>query len=159
MHPNDSDSPQVVITTIRETTVSPLPDPIRTPEKVDELIRPLVESETREHLYAIHLDSRSRLKRVELVTLGSSGLLVIRPRDIFWPAFEHSGRFLVLAHNHPSGDPEPSRPDFIVTQRIIRAGRILGIPLLDHVILGADSFCSFIRSGLMEEPELWQVRE
>jgi len=96
---------------------------------------------------ALLLDARHRLIREVEVSRGSLNQSLVHPREVFGPAVREAAASLIVAHNHPSGDPRPSREDHDVTRRLERAGRILGIPLLDHVVIGAQGYTSFARSG------------
>jgi DNA repair protein RadC len=87
------------------------------------------------------------LYRVSLGTLTAS---LVHPREVFQPALVHSAASLIVAHNHPSGDPEPSADDRATTRRLERVGRLVGIPLLDHVVLGAGSHVSFRERGWIQ---------
>lgn len=93
--------------------------------------------ETREVFATIHLDSKNRLLCVETVSVGSLSAAIVHPREVFKAALLSSAAALVLVHNHPSGDPTPSREDLELTQRLKEAGELLGIRVLDHVIIGS----------------------
>ena len=71
----------------------------------------------------------------------------MHPREVYAPALREAAAAILVVHNHPSGDPHPSREDHEVTRRLQRSGQILGIPLLDHVVIAAQGFCSFARCG------------
>jgi len=103
----------------------------------------------RERFLALCLNTRNELIREVVVSVGSLNASIVHPREVFKPALACSAAGLVIAHNHPSGDPAPSREDREVTRAITEAGRILDVPLHDHVIIGADSYFSFKDSGLL----------
>jgi DNA repair protein RadC len=103
----------------------------------------------RERFLALCLNTRNELVREYVVSVGSLNASIVHPREVFKPALACSAAGLVIAHNHPSGDPAPSREDRDVTRAISEAGRVLDIPLHDHVIIGADSYFSFKDSGLL----------
>lgn len=90
----------------------------------------------KEHFLTILLDSKNRVLGVEVVSVGSLDEAVVHPREVFKAGVRRSAAALMLAHNHPSGDPTPSAEDLAVTARLIEAGRILGIDVLDHLIFG-----------------------
>jgi DNA repair protein RadC len=94
--------------------------------------------ETREVFATIHLDSKNRLLCVEMVSIGSLNAAIVHPREVFKAALLSSAAALVLVHNHPSGDPTPSREDLELTKRLKEAGELLGIRVLDHVIIGSN---------------------
>lgn len=103
----------------------------------------------RERFLTLCLNTRNELIREVVVSVGSLNASIVHPREVFKPALACSAAGLVIAHNHPSGDPAPSREDREVTRAISEAGRILDVPLHDHVIIGADSYFSFKDSGLL----------
>ena len=90
----------------------------------------------KEHLYVLMLDSKLYIKAHNLVTMGLINQTLMHAREIFKPAIVMSACHIILAHNHPSGDPSPSSDDIQSTRQIIKAGQVLGIPLLDHVVIG-----------------------
>lgn len=98
--------------------------------------------EEQEQLMALFLDTRNRLLREKLIFKGTVNTSPVSPREIFLEALEVHAVHIVLVHNHPSGDPVPSKEDIRMTQRVYRAGEILGIRLLDHVIIGDGCYSS-----------------
>ncbi len=105
----------------------------------------------KEHFFSLHLNSKNQLIREVLVSIGSLSTSVVHPREVFAPAVRDSSAALVFMHNHPSGDPAPSREDRDCTQRLLHAGQILGIRVLDHIVLGHDDYYSFADAGLLNE--------
>lgn len=103
-----------------------------------------------EVFFVLLLDSRHRLISEVEVSRGSLNQSLVHPREVFAPALRESAAAILVLHNHPSGDPLPSREDHDVTRRLARAGEILGIQLLDHVVIGAEGYTSFARSGWLE---------
>jgi DNA repair protein RadC len=104
-------------------------------------------SANKEHFFSLHLNSKNQLIREVLISIGSLSTSVVHPREVFAPAVRDSSAALIFLHNHPSGDPAPSREDRDCTQRLIHAGQILGIRVLDHIVLGHDDYYSFADSG------------
>ena len=100
----------------------------------------------REHLYVMHLDTRQQIKLVELVVVGIMTEAMVHPRETFRRAVIEGAASIIIAHNHPSGDVTPSDNDLTFTRRLLDAGEILGIPLLDHVIFTPDKYYSFGRN-------------
>ncbi len=94
--------------------------------------------ETREVFATIHLDSKNRLLCVETISIGSLNAAIVHPREVFKSALLSSAAAIVFVHNHPSGDPTPSREDLELTKRLQEAGELLGIRVLDHVIIGSN---------------------
>jgi|WetSurMetagenome_2_1015567.scaffolds.fasta_scaffold54611_2 DNA repair protein RadC len=110
-------------------------------------------SAQREHFLSLHLNSKNQLIQEVLISIGSLNTSVVHPREVFAAAVKDSSAALIFLHNHPSGDPGPSREDRDCTIRLCRAGKILGIRILDHIILGFDDYFSFADAGLLEEGE------
>ncbi len=106
-------------------------------------------SANKEHFFSLHLNSKNQLIREVLISIGSLSTSVVHPREVFAPAVRDSTAALIFLHNHPSGDPAPSREDRECTQRLIHAGQILGIRVLDHIVLGHDDYYSFADAGLL----------
>lgn len=106
------------------------------PERVADLMREQTRSETVECFQALLLNTRRKLIRVERISDGTLDTILVHPREVFKPAIAASAAAIVLVHNHPSGDPTPSEADIKVTRDLIRAGQLLKIDVLDHVILG-----------------------
>ena len=103
----------------------------------------------KEHFFSLHLNAKNQLIREVLVSIGSLSTSVVHPREVFAPAVRDSTAALIFLHNHPSGDPAPSREDRECTRRLIHAGQILGIRVLDHIVLGYDDYYSFADAGLL----------
>jgi DNA repair protein RadC len=105
--------------------------------------------EAHERFLVLLLDGRHRVLREEVVSQGTLTASLVHPREVFRPALREAAAALVLVHNHPSGDPSPSREDRDVTVRLQRAGEVLGIPVLDHVIVADQGFVSLRDEGLL----------
>lgn len=86
-----------------------------------------------------------------LVSQGSLTASVVHPREVFNPAIRDSAAAVICVHNHPSGDPQPSQEDRVLTRRLAEAGRLLGIQVLDHIIIGRQAYMSFADEGLLDE--------
>jgi DNA repair protein RadC len=100
-----------------------------------------------EAFFVLLLDSRHRLIRAVEVSRGSLNQSLVHPREVFGPALREAAAAILVVHNHPSGDPLPSREDHEVTRRLHESGDVLGIPLLDHVVIGAQAYTSFAERG------------
>lgn len=111
-------------------------------------------SVSREHFFSLHLNSKNQLIREVLVSIGSLSSSVVHPREVFAPAVRDSTAGLIFLHNHPSGDPSPSREDKECTHRLIGAGKILGIRVLDHIVFGYDDYYSFADAGFFAQNDL-----
>lgn len=112
-------------------------DTLSNPKAVCKACRALVYAE-KEHFVALHLDARHRIKSTETISIGTATASLVHPREVFRAAIRLGTVALILCHNHPSGDPEPSPDDREITGRLRQAGELLGIKVLDHVILGRD---------------------
>lgn len=107
------------------------------------LVRDSVHGARRESFFVAPLDARHRLLGLHIVCTGSLDAVPVHPREVFSPAVRDSAAAIVVAHNHPSGDPQPSAEDRLVTGRLRESGVLLGIVLLDHLVVGADRYYSF----------------
>ena len=99
--------------------------------------------QAKEHFYVMHLDIRSRVNLVELVSLGSLSSSIVHPRETFRRAVIQGSASIIVAHNHPSGEPDPSEEDTKVTKLLFEAGQIMGIQMLDHIVFTKEKFFSF----------------
>ena len=115
---------------------------IEGPEDVYKIVGPEMQALKQECVKVLLLDSRNRLIKVETISLGTLNENVIHPREVFKPAIENSAASIILVHNHPSGDAEPSKEDLKITKEIVKAGKLLGISLEDHVVIGNGKFTS-----------------
>lgn len=115
---------------------------IEGPEDVARYASPLLRFEQKEHFLVMLLDVRNRVLAMPTVSIGSLTASVAHPREIFREAIRYSAANMILIHNHPSGDPTPSREDVQITKQMMKAGEIMGIPVLDHVIIAGDGFLS-----------------
>lgn len=103
-----------------------------------------------EHCYMLALNGRSHLLGVFFISKGTAIQTLISPREIFLRALMVGASYIVLCHNHPTGDATPSKADITVTQAVREAGELLGLPVADHIIIGEDSYFSFMEKGLMD---------
>ena len=124
------------------------------PADVAPVFRTILQAESeldqaKEHFWALFVDTKQHILRVELITLGLLDQTVVHPREVFRPAIGISAKSVILCHNHPSGDPEPSDKDVALTRRLIEAGKLLDIQVLDHVVIGdAGNYVSMAEAGL-----------
>lgn len=105
----------------------------------------------KESFFTLLLDSKNRIIREELISEGTLTSSLVHPREAFTPAIRESATSLILVHNHPSGDPTPSREDEEVTRRLVEGGKLLGISVLDHIIIGQESYYSFADRGKLKD--------
>lgn len=117
------------------------------------LLREQKIDQDREHFWAVSLDSVLRILNIELISLGSVSGTLVEPMEVFSVPLQKRSVKLMLVHNHPSGELEPSEADKDLTDRLIQVGRIVNVPVLDHLIISTTSYYSFADTGLLEELE------
>ena len=117
------------------------------PKKVYQLIKSKLKDYHREHFYIIALNSRNW--SVAEISVGSLNASIVHPREVFAEAIKSKAASVIFAHNHPSGDPEPSEGDLVLTKRLVEAGKILGIEVIDHIIVTKNGFLSFKERKLL----------
>ena len=122
---------------------------IREPRDAAEIVMPYLRDEPQEHFKGIFLNTRNEVTKVLSISIGSLDASLISPRELFRSAISLNSASVVVAHNHPSGDPTPSRDDIAVTKRLCQAGELVGIELLDHIIVGDGRWVSLKERGLM----------
>jgi DNA repair protein RadC len=122
---------------------------VTTPRTVAELLLPQYGSRSVEQFGVVLLDTKHRVLRTTVVSVGTLDASIVHPREIFREATAAGAAAIVLFHNHPSGDPEPSADDVQLTIRLIAAGVLMGIDVIDHVILGDVRYCSLREKGLI----------
>lgn len=130
---------------------------VRGPEDVYRCLGPTLRDLPHEEFHALLLNTQHRVMSEVLVTRGILDASLVHPREVFRPAVIEGASAIILVHNHPSGDPTPSTEDHSVTRRLMRAGRAIGIPVLDHVIIGDGRWCAIgaddpdVRSSVFSE--------
>jgi DNA repair protein RadC len=122
---------------------------IREPDDVVRLFQARLRDLQVEEFHLLALDSQSQVLREVLVTRGLLNSSLVHPREVFRAAIAEAAAGIIVVHNHPSGDPTPSAEDRAVTQQLVAAGRLLDLPLYDHVIIAGDRFVSFATTGLL----------
>lgn len=122
---------------------------IKDPEAVVKAIRASIKDKAKEHFKLILLNPRNKIIGISTISIGTLNASLVHPREVFKDAITHSAASVVLAHNHPSGDPEPSEDDLKITKKLVDSGQILGIEVLDHIVIGKNNFCSFKERGLI----------
>lgn len=121
---------------------------INSPKDVANLLMEDMRYLKQEHFITLLLDTKNNIVSKETISVGSLNSSIVHPREVFKPAIKKSVSSIVIVHNHPSGDPAPSQEDINVTKRLINAGEILGIDVLDHVIIGDLKYFSLKEKGL-----------
>jgi len=120
-----------------------VPRTIRGPDDVVAVVGPKLRREQREHFLVLLLNARHEVIGRETISVGSLNASIVHPREVFKPAITQSAASMILVHNHPSGDPEPSEEDLAITKRLVQAGELLGINILDHIIVASRGIVSF----------------
>lgn len=123
--------------------------PVRSPRDVVELFAARLQDLPVEEFHVAVLDSQHRLERDIMVTRGILNSSLVHPREVFREAIAERAAAIILVHNHPSGDPTPSADDRVVTEQLVAAGRLLDIPVHDHIIIGRGRYTSFAEAGLL----------
>ena len=133
----------------RRTLIRTAPDrpQYRSPQQLASYLLPQYGAASVEQFGVVMLDTKHRLIRVKVVAVGSLDSAVVYPREVFREAMAASAAAIVLFHNHPSGDPMPSDDDLLLTQRMLRAGDIMGIDVIDHLILADQRYYSLVEAG------------
>jgi DNA repair protein RadC len=128
---------------------------VSNPRTVQEVLSKVLNSENevdrmKEHFWVIGLSTRNAIQYIDLVSLGTLNASLVHPREVFRFSILKAVSSIILSHNHPSGDPEPSEEDLRITKRLVEAGKIIGIEVLDHIVIGSrGSFCSFKERGII----------
>ena len=122
---------------------------INCPEDVGRLLRPEMASLAQEQLRVLLLNTRNEVVGQRVIYQGNVNSAIVRPAEVLRPAVVESVPSIIVSHNHPSGDPTPSPEDVAITKDLAAAGKLLGVELLDHVVIGGDRFVSLKERGLM----------
>jgi len=134
-----------VVTSLRTTKCRTTQ--IQAPKDVYRLLHKRYIGEHREVFKALYLNTKNQLISLDIISIGSLNASIVHPREVLKPAIMHSAASIILAHNHPSGDPTPSREDSEFTQRMAKCGELIGIRLLDHIVIGDGSYTSLKERG------------
>lgn len=122
---------------------------VKSPEDVANFMIPKMRHLSNEEFYVLVLDAQNGLKEEIRLTSGTLNASLVHPREVFKVAIDHRAAAIVVVHNHPSGNLDPSREDLEITRQLADAGKIIGIPLHDHLIIGADGFTSLAERGVL----------
>lgn len=120
---------------------------INTPEDVYRLIYPRVREQKKECFIELCLDTKNQIIKEDTISVGSLNANIVHPREVFKTALAESAAHIIVAHNHPSGDPAPSKEDIEITRKLVETGKIMGIDVLDHVIIGDKRHFSMKEAG------------
>lgn len=122
---------------------------ITSPDTLAEFLIPLLRDKSNEVFLVVFLNTANKVVGYKQIAEGTLDLSIVTPRDVFRAAMEHEAKSVILVHNHPSGNPEPSSNDIMVTKGLIEAGKLMNINVLDHLIIAGSTFTSFIERRLM----------
>ncbi len=117
------------------------------PSQIFEVFKGL-QLETKEHFISLHLDGKNRIVCLDRVSVGSLNQSIVHPREVFKSACLSGAAAIILIHNHPTGDPVPSKEDLAITRRLKECGDLLGIKILDHIIVG-ETYLSMVEQGVL----------
>lgn len=126
------------------------PPALRCSAEVYRLLGPALSRKKQERFLVVALDARNRTIAKHLVAVGSLAACVVHPREVFAPLIRDRAAAAILVHCHPSGDPTPSPEDIELTERLTKAGQMLGIIVLDHIVIGKEGYYSFRDAGRVE---------
>jgi DNA repair protein RadC len=140
------------VTLVRESSVTTASEHMGSSWDVAEMVRKHLAGVDREHFVVVLLNRKNAVIGMNIVAVGSLTAAVVHPREVFKPAILGNAAAIICGHNHPSGDPSPSSEDRALTARLVQAGKVLGIEVLDHVIIGdgTSGYFSFADNKLME---------
>ncbi|PIW69082.1 MAG: hypothetical protein COW08_09115 [Ignavibacteriales bacterium CG12_big_fil_rev_8_21_14_0_65_30_8] len=122
---------------------------ITSPKKVAEIFIPLLKDELKEKFLLLNLNSANNIINYDLISVGNLNSSVVHPREVFKSAIENSAASVILMHNHPSGNCNASEEDRNLTKKLVEAGKILDIPVFDHIIIAGNTYYSFVEKGLI----------
>jgi DNA repair protein RadC len=122
---------------------------ITSPADVAEIFIPILKDELKENFILVCLNSANKIIKYEIISVGNLNSSVVHPREVFKPAIENSSANVILIHNHPSGNPSPSNEDIAITKKLVETGKILDIPVFDHIIIANNNYTSFVEKRLI----------
>ena len=132
-----------------ETFVEEPKRKICSPKDVYTLMYPKMREQKKEKFITLYLDTKNQILKEEVVSIGSLNASIVHPREVFKSALMESSASVIMVHNHPSGDPSPSREDIMVTEKLVEGGKLLGIDILDHIIIGDGRYVSLKDEGFV----------
>ena len=150
--PKQGSVPIYRVSLVRESRLHCYHTQIRSSADASTLLHTYLADVDREHFVVLMLDQKNKIIGINTVSVGSLTASVVHSREVFKPAILSNAAAIILAHNHPSGQPQPSQEDRILTVRLVAAGKLLGISVLDHVIIGdgTSAYFSFADEGLLD---------
>lgn len=140
----------VSIKMVKEKSISYENRKISSPDDAQYLCRRFLDELDREQLIVVSLDTKNQPTSIHVASIGSLNSSIVHPREVFKVAILSNANSIIIAHNHPSGDPTPSKEDISITQRLKEVGKLIGIDLIDHIIIGEEKrFTSLKEKGLL----------
>ncbi|MEM1282847.1 MAG: DNA repair protein RadC [Chlamydiota bacterium] len=121
---------------------------IEHPQSAYQLLRDQLENQKKEIFSVVMIDVKGYVINQQIISIGTLSNSLIHPREVFYPAIRHKASSILIAHNHPSGDPTPSKEDISVTKKLVEVGKLMGIPVRDHLIIGNDCYVSLRQEGV-----------
>ncbi|MBA7530806.1 hypothetical protein ES705_23017 [subsurface metagenome] len=122
---------------------------VRSTQDVVNMLMPELQFEKQEKLFAVFLGTKNYLIKRKLVSVGGIDVNVFKPKEILYMAVRENSSAMIIVHNHPSGDPEPSEEDIKITKKLVEAGKVIGIPIRDHIIIGDGTYISMKERGII----------
>jgi DNA repair protein RadC len=122
---------------------------ITSPSDVAEIFIPLLRDKVKEEFYVVCLNSANKITRIELISVGNLNASVVHPREVFKVAVENNSANIILLHNHPSGNSEPSNEDISLTRKMVEAGKVMDIQVFDHIIIAGNKFASLVEKRII----------
>src|SRR5699024_5960782 len=122
---------------------------IRSPEDGADYVMEELRNLNQEHFVALFLNTKNQIIHSQTIFIGSLNASIVHPREVFREAVKRSAASIIVAHNHPSGDPTPSQEDIHVTRRLVESGKMIGIEVLDHLVIGNRKFVSLKEKGYL----------
>lgn len=141
----------VQVQLVKERSLAYVSKQINCPRDAADLAAEFLAGVDREHFVVMCLDTKNNINAINTVSVGTLNSSLVHPREVYKPAILANSNAIILCHNHPTGIPEPSREDLEVTKRLVEAGNILGIEVIDHVVIGDNGrYTSFKERGLFD---------
>ena len=122
---------------------------ITSPEDIANIFLPMLKDELNEHFYVVCLNSANKIIRIERISTGNLDSSIVHPREVFKVAIENSAKSIILVHNHPSGNTEPSNEDIAITKKLVEVSKFMEIPISDHIIIAERNYSSFVQKRLI----------
>lgn len=122
---------------------------VASPQDIADILIPVLRDEVKEKFLVVCLNSANKIIRYEVISVGNLNSSIVHPREIFKVAIDNNSANIILVHNHPSGNPEPSSEDIAVTKKLVEAGKIMDIQIFDHIIIADQKYISFVEKRLL----------